>query len=483
MKYLDEQIKVTVNGFSVPSTGVYIYNVLDPSNTVLFQGNVFLTQNTTTKEFDITDILRNLKPSAYILNLPLSTRQSTTPLINKYRVQLTIGVTNYTSTAETVALIYRYPNRKQSLDIDTFDYDTYIKKVSVLMQGGDTLLPRYPFTLTDNYPFAFTVEAGSEYAPDDVNLVISGGLEGTNTISITSPTTQTLLPLSTFFASTNPYHSYPQTVTSLSGFTEVSAGVFEDNQMFNQHDIEIYIYDSTDNQYVLQYSVTQSEAVQMVSYDLAVTENNINDLISHPIAIVVNDGVEEGVINIQLDFTGWENKQVGKNLNISFKATEELSTVRIDSVVFGLQLEEEGGFVTLKGEKIADIDSCPSRYYLLWQDRGGSYQSQPFNDRVTYSESFDREETRNYYNNRQLSNVIVNPKWKINSTWIPQDLYPYYESIFVSSHLLLYDTREDQSYNVIVTESEYTEKTFKNQKSLFNIQLELEAVKSQNIIY
>ena len=67
-----------------------------------------------------------------------------------------------------------------------------------------------------------------------------------------------------------------------------------------------------------------------------------------------------------------------KNLNISFKATEELSTVRIDSVVFGLQLEEEGGFVVtrkLPKAKVGDL--------LILHDAGayGAAMSSNYNSR------------------------------------------------------------------------------------------------------
>lgn len=134
--------------------------------------------------------------------------------------------------------------------------------------------------------------------------------------------------------------------------------------------------------------------------------------------------------------------------------------------------------------KIADVDTCPSRYYLQWRDRNGGMQMQPFQKTDTYSEDFTRGEIKNYYNQRKLSSIDIQPKWKINTGWLNNTVYPYYESIFVSPWLKLYDSKEDQVYDVIINDSSYTEKTFKNQgRQKFNLQLDVEEVKTQNILY
>ena len=62
--------------------------------------------------------------------------------------------------------------------------------------------------------------------------------------------------------------------------------------------------------------------------------------------------------------------------------------------------------------------------------------------------------------------------------------FPYYESIFVSPYLQLYDAKEDRLYDVNIVTQEYTEKTFNNQnKQLFNLQLEVELNKTQQFVY
>ena len=132
--------------------------------------------------------------------------------------------------------------------------------------------------------------------------------------------------------------------------------------------------------------------------------------------------------------------------------------------------------------RIAIIEACKSRYYLLWQDRYGSYQSQPFKGKIEYSENITNSEYISYTGERHKYNVQVQPKWKINSGWITEDLYPFYESIYVSPILKLYDTQTQTEYDVILNDN-YVEKKYVNSKSMLNLQLNLEATEKQNITY
>ena len=135
--------------------------------------------------------------------------------------------------------------------------------------------------------------------------------------------------------------------------------------------------------------------------------------------------------------------------------------------------------------KVAEFDICPAPYYLLWQDRFGGWQSQPFTGTSTYSESFDRRTTTKYDMTNKLSGIKCTPKWKINSQYIPFKYVPYYESLFVSPFLKLYDTDQDRMFDVVLENDEFTEATFKNQGKdrLFNLSLDLTVTKPQNMIY
>lgn len=133
--------------------------------------------------------------------------------------------------------------------------------------------------------------------------------------------------------------------------------------------------------------------------------------------------------------------------------------------------------------KVAEIKSCKERYYLLWQDRYGSYQSQPFKGKMEYSEDITNDEILSYTGRRRKSNVTVQPKWKLNSGWLKEQLFPFYESIYVSPILKLYDTKTGHEYDVILEDTPYVEKKYLNDKKLLSIELNLQATETQNIIY
>lgn len=187
-----------------------------------------------------------------------------------------------------------------------------------------------------------------------------------------------------------------------------------------------------------------------------------------------------------------------KSLKISFYEDGVLSQTELNvapisnnfTIIYPLSklfetLDPSGGEITMwyAGDEVAKVDNCPSQYYLMWQDRAGSFQSQPFDKVSTYSETFDREYITNYKGVKRPTTITNSPKIKIQTGYIDEKLYPYYESIFTSPYLLLYDFNEDKSYLVNVT-GDYTEKTFKNQgRQMFNIQLDLEFAKNQNMIY
>ena len=132
---------------------------------------------------------------------------------------------------------------------------------------------------------------------------------------------------------------------------------------------------------------------------------------------------------------------------------------------------------------IAVIDVCPAKFYLKWKDRYGGTQSQGFDGRTTYKESFNTTNIETYNLISYPINISITPSWEINTKWIDEDVLPFYESIFVSPYLELYDVENDKAYNVIVTDKNFTERTFKNTKKQFNLTLNLQAAKKQNIIY
>lgn len=133
--------------------------------------------------------------------------------------------------------------------------------------------------------------------------------------------------------------------------------------------------------------------------------------------------------------------------------------------------------------KLADIDECPAPYYLIWIDRTGAYQSQPFRGKTTLSESISTNYRYDMIDREIPIDKKVTNKWTLNSEWLNYEQYKAYESIFTSKFLYLFNTEYDEGYEVVLDTNEWIEKTKDNRDKLFNLQLELHEARPQNIIY
>lgn len=132
--------------------------------------------------------------------------------------------------------------------------------------------------------------------------------------------------------------------------------------------------------------------------------------------------------------------------------------------------------------KIADIDDCPADYYLIWVDRTGAYQCQPFNKKVTLQEDITKTSIVDSLDNSRPVNVSINNKWTLNSDWLSKEEYQAYESIFVSPYLYLYYPADDRGWWVNCDSKTWTSKT-KFDKKLHNLSVTLSSIAPQNIIY
>jgi len=127
--------------------------------------------------------------------------------------------------------------------------------------------------------------------------------------------------------------------------------------------------------------------------------------------------------------------------------------------------------------KIAELlPKCQSDYYLSWIDRTGGWNCQPFDGRYDFSEQFKTETTTNLFNERRPMRKELSGKWSLNTKFLTEADYQMYESILWSKYLYLYDVRNDKGFYVIVTNTTYNEKLFKNEKSLFTFGVEVEMV-------
>ena len=135
------------------------------------------------------------------------------------------------------------------------------------------------------------------------------------------------------------------------------------------------------------------------------------------------------------------------------------------------------GTATGKVTKIAELlPACQSDYYLSWIDRTGGWNCQPFDGRYDFSEQFKTETTTNLFNERRPMRKELSGKWSLNTKFLTEADYKMYESILWSKYLYLYDVRNDKGFYVIVTNTTYNEKLFKNEKGLFTFGVEVEMV-------
>ena len=127
--------------------------------------------------------------------------------------------------------------------------------------------------------------------------------------------------------------------------------------------------------------------------------------------------------------------------------------------------------------KIAELlPACHSDYYLSWIDRTGGWNCQPFDGRYDFSEQFKTETTTNLFNERRPMRKELSGKWSLNTKFLTEADYKMYEPILWSKYLYLYDVRNDKGFYVIVTNTTYNEKIFKNEKGLFTFGVEVEMV-------
>lgn len=132
---------------------------------------------------------------------------------------------------------------------------------------------------------------------------------------------------------------------------------------------------------------------------------------------------------------------------------------------------------------IAVIDKCPADYYLIWIDRTGAYQCQPFNGKNVLSESVSTSYINNLIDVQKVVGKNITNEWSLNSGWLSEEQYKAYESIFSSKYLYLFNVEYDDGYEVILNTNKWTEKTKTNHDKMYNLSITVKAAQTQNINY
>lgn len=477
MKTLDERIKFVFENEAEQAhpAGMYVYKLhraASPDQT-MFVGNFYYNGTDDEITFDMTEIIQSdgftIKEDAFnIDDIVLQPYLLNNKIVNKYYVDIVWDEEQEeieSSTLEYVAKVYTYKNKKLDINSPFFIPGYEEDKISITLQGykdnaSPVLIPHYPmFGVSDEQlsnicPFGMSFMKGS-----DVQSIPMVFETGTYKRSFTlTPTNYSF----TYISDSSHIASHVGILATNDGNLYVDAAVKPDRLGIRvQQSTRSYLYIRYTDEDMTNTDFPYAYARVVDSMDKSVNNTSVNW-----------DNVNTSIILYTSKTTLESGDYIYDNYNTSPDIT---SYPIIDTKTI------QGGQI-LGGTIQAIFDVCPKRYYLFWQDRYGSFQCQPFNDKSQYSESFDRTEISDYQNRRRNATIQVQPKWKIDSDWISENLYPYYESIFTSPILFLYDTQQNRKFSVLVT-GDYTEKTYKKQKRLINLSLELEENKTQRLIY
>lgn len=476
MKYLDEQIEVTVSNITVTESKTYIYKVYKGSK-LIFTGNVFLEAGVTSKIFNITDIL-----TSYIyVNTGTDDR-----IIDSCIVVLAINNTAHNSNTETVYFAYRYPHLLKRLEYDG-QYN---------IQPG--LLPVYPNNQSENYNVNLMATYSSTVVQNTGKYLVYNN--GTKTGMQFLYNVPAVLPGGTTTKNTNVKLSDMANYASYGTYTPINNGVDLDDAAVNTElrgdDGFLHWQDGDSFDVVYRTIDVPTPHTRLLGtfniFDEGSKRIEFETGSNRPIDVCF---VCNGALTVHI-LTNTPMKPITKyvltfNVVINDKVNDDYGVAEIilsefvpSDIEKGIYEETVSQFGTSTFKKIGDFCDNLDGYYLQWQDRLGGIQSQHFDKVDIFSNNYNRTTITNYKGYKRPVYEEVTSKWVINSNWINEMYYPNYESIFVSPFLKLYDVKEDKVYDVVITDSNFTEKTFHNQgRQLFNLQLNLEKANKQNIIY
>lgn len=486
------------------ASGVHRYDV-SIEGALVFVGNTYLEANEN-PIIDVTDIIKNYVD---VNKPPFSTIAEKSSVCKTVDVTIYINDTTYTQSSDIFML---YENPQYNSKVSTMILDNFVTEniyTMPMLQGWDYganegyLLPTYPAMPSNN--FTFDMVCGYQSMPMVNSFVINytNGLTNEPTfVNINgNGVYQYSIPMSTLLTSvsedntiTTPVSDYFQ--PSLKGWTvtqddDVLTLQSSVNTAFDEATI---IYTSRGLGFVepIENTRTGSDFTGITSLTFAPNDMPTsirvelrNSGIRVDMVTFTVNNLPTGTTSIEVTFivdrsvtSSYRNEIVLQTTIDYTKVATICDATSMDIVTFSPVNANQRYTYT-----IAKFDN-QSRYFLKWKDRYGMPQCQPFSGTYKYSESISKNTITDYKNTKKIIDISNTPKWLLNSKWIKQEYYPFYESIFVSPYLQLYDAKEDKVYSVVLVDNEYDEKTFNNQnRQLFNLQLQVELDTTETMIF
>lgn len=485
---LDKRIIVNIDSLLFASDTISTYEIIDTTNpsasTTIFSGNTFVKAGTTTKSFDITDIIRNYRWMPDVNSLPNTTNANYVEFEKNFTVRF-----GGRESSVYVVMAYEYPHYLDYME-SGWGYEGFFITQQGNVNNKPLFVPHYPMVSTKNYHLMFLLRSeGAKRIDEEVitDAYKKSFIFETDAYDREIWITQNLFTALNGLSETMTL-SYNATTDLLGAKYIADEGRidFQNSQTWGDNPLTSVVLSLK--------KPTESINIQII--------NTLTPDVRADLYVELPkedwDGIYKGDYYFMLQFNTTNRRntinfypRVPSNVKSMFlrlmyltpgtgspNNTYEMYAEWLSSDWVG----EKPYRVNIGGLLAAYLDDCPAPYYLQWQDRMGSVQSQPFNGKYEYSEDFERQHIKDYRERTRLSNINISSKWQLNTNWIDEKLYPFYESIFTSPFLKLYDVANDKCYDVIAT-GDWVEKRHNRDTKLINLNLELENNTTQNIIY
>lgn len=183
----------------------------------------------------------------------------------------------------------------------------------------------------------------------------------------------------------------------------------------------------------------------------------------------------------------------GGNRTIKFNTGGTLGTESFhnnsSSVVAGpstmLTMTSGTSYIKAGSEKIADVDSvrCTAEFYLIWVDRSGAYQCQPFSKHNYHKENLSQKELINPIGEKRPYQKLIDNKWTLNSDWIAFKDQRTYESILTSPYLFLYNSVTGRGTYVNCVTADWIDYSRFNRNKPFQYTIDVIENRQENLLY
>lgn len=97
-------------------------------------------------------------------------------------------------------------------------------------------------------------------------------------------------------------------------------------------------------------------------------------------------------------------------------------------------------------KKIGEIDICPKKYYVIWQDSDGSVNSFGFDGNTTKTMSNEKTEISGLNSDRVFLGGMQTDTYNIVSEYVSKDIYNKLAGMTNSEYVYLYDTATDEGF-------------------------------------